>query len=40
MREHPKLGAFALADEVAVLMYRATKKFPKEEVHGLTEEQI
>ena len=36
MRDHTKLRAFELADEVAVLIYRATKKFPKEEVYGLT----
>ncbi|MGD0259494.1 MAG: four helix bundle protein [Verrucomicrobiota bacterium] len=36
MRDHTKLRAFELADEVAVLIYRATKGFPKEEVYGLT----
>ena len=36
MRDHTKLRAFALADEVAILVYRATRKFPKEEVYGLT----
>jgi four helix bundle protein len=36
MRDHTKLRAFELADEVAVLVYRITKVFPKEEVYGLT----
>lgn len=36
MRDHAKLRAFELADEVAVLIYRVTKGFPKEEVYGLT----
>lgn len=36
MREHAKLRAFQLADEVAVLIYRVTKGFPKDEVYGLT----
>lgn len=36
MRDHTKLRAFELADEVAVLIYRTTKKFPKEEIYGLT----
>lgn len=36
MRDHTKLKAFELADEIAVLTYRATKAFPKEEVYGLT----
>jgi len=36
MRDHTKLRAFMLADEVAVLIYRATKGFPKEEAYGLT----
>jgi len=36
MRDHTKLRAFELADEVAVLIYRVTRKFPKDEVHGLT----
>ena len=31
-----ELRAFELADEVAVLIYRATRGFPKEEVYGLT----
>ncbi len=36
MRDHTKLRAFELADEVAVLIYRKTKEFPKEEIYGLT----
>ena len=36
MRDHTKLRAFELADEVAVMIYRITKRFPKEEVYGLT----
>ena len=36
MRDHPKLRAFELADEVAVLIYRVTRWFPKEEIYGLT----
>jgi len=36
MRNHTKLRAFELADEVAVLVYRVTAGFPKEELYGLT----
>ena len=36
MRDHTKLRAFALADEVAVLIYRTTKSFPREEIYGIT----
>ncbi len=36
MRDHTKLKAFELADELAVLIYQITKSFPKEEVYGLT----
>ena len=36
MRDHTKLRAFGLADEVVLLIYRATRKFPKEEIYGLT----
>ena len=35
MRDHTKLRAFELADEVAVLIYQATKRFPREEIYGL-----
>lgn len=36
MRDHRKLRAFELADKIAVLIYQATKDFPKEEMYGLT----
>ncbi|MDD2706722.1 MAG: four helix bundle protein [Verrucomicrobiae bacterium] len=36
MRDHTKLRAFELADEVAILIYRITRGFPKEEIYGLT----
>lgn len=43
MRDHTKLRAFEpalpagrLADEAAVLIYRITKEFPKDEIYGLT----
>ena len=36
MRDHIKLRAFELADEVAVLVYRMTAGFPREEMYGLT----
>lgn len=36
MRDHTKLRAFELADEMAVLIYKMTKKFPKDELFGLT----
>jgi four helix bundle protein len=36
MRDHTKLRAFELADEVAMLVYRVTAGFPKEELFGLT----
>ncbi len=36
MRDHTKLRAFVLADEVALLCYHITKDFPKEEIYGLT----
>lgn len=35
MRDHTKLRAFELADEVVMLTYRVTADFPKEEVYGL-----
>jgi len=35
MRDHTKLRAFELADELAVLIYQVTKELPKEEVYGL-----
>ena len=36
MRDYTKLRAFELADEVAMLVYRTTAGFPKEELFGLT----
>jgi four helix bundle protein len=36
MRDHTKLKAFHLADEVVLLIYQATMKFPREEIYGLT----
>jgi len=36
VRDHTKLRAFELADEVVMLVYRVTAGFPKEELFGLT----
>ena len=36
MRDHTKLKAFHLADELALLVYKATRTFPKNEQYGLT----
>ncbi len=36
MRDHKKLRAFELADEVALLTYKFTANFPHEEQFGLT----
>ena len=36
MRDHRKLRAFELADEVAVLVYQVTAEFPQAELYGLT----
>ena len=35
MRDHTKLRAFELGDEMAVLTYKVTSKFPKDEIFGL-----
>ena len=36
MRDHTKLKAFRLADEVAIEVYRETAAFPRQEQFGLT----
>lgn len=36
MRDHKKLKAFELADALVILVYKATERFPKEELYGLT----
>lgn len=35
MRDHSKLRAFELADQLAVLVYQQTVAFPREEMFGL-----
>ena len=35
MRDHNKLRAFALADEIAFQIYQITKQYPKDELYGL-----
>ena len=36
MRDHTKLRAFELADQLAVRIYKETSSFPREEMFGLT----
>ena len=36
MRDHTKLKAFQLADQLAVDIYKGTVSFPREEMFGLT----
>jgi four helix bundle protein len=36
MRDHTRLRAFGLADELVLVIYQLTKSFPKEEMYGLT----
>lgn len=35
MRDHKKLRAFELANEIAVKIYTITKTYPKDELYGL-----
>ena len=35
MRDHRTLRAFDLADEIALMTYKITKQFPREEIYGL-----
>ncbi len=35
MRDHKKLRAFELADQLAMLTYKQTAKLPKDELFGL-----
>ena len=36
MRDYTKIEAWRLADDLAVSVYKATKKFPKDELYGIT----
>lgn len=36
MRDHTKLRAFELADEMVIQIYKTTCNFPKQEIYGLT----
>lgn len=36
MRDHTKLRAFELADQLAIGVYQATSSFPRQEMFGLT----
>jgi len=35
-RDYTKIKAWQIADELALLVYKSTKKFPKSEIWGLT----
>lgn len=36
MRDHNKLRAFELSDELTMMIYKTTRNFPREEMYGLT----
>ena len=36
MRDHTRLRAFELADDIVLRVYQITREFPKEEMYGLT----
>lgn len=36
MRDYTKIEAWKMADDLAVEVYQATRRFPKKEVYGLT----
>jgi four helix bundle protein len=36
VRDHTKLRAFEIADELAIAVYKVTQTFPREEIFGLT----
>lgn len=36
MRDFRKIKAFQYADDLAIEIYKATQKFPREEIYGLT----
>jgi four helix bundle protein len=36
MRDHTKLRAFKLSDELAYKIYMITRRFPKDEIYGLS----
>jgi four helix bundle protein len=36
MRDYTKIDAWKLADDLAVVVYERTRKFPREELYGLT----
>ena len=36
MRDYTKIDAWKLADDLAVMVYESTRRFPKDELYGLT----